>query len=39
MSNDIAKIKELHAAGKSIAEICKILDAHPKRVDYVINNE
>ena len=37
--NDIAKIKELHAAGKSIVEICQELDAHPKRVEYVINNE
>lgn len=36
---DIAKIKELHSAGKTLAEIVEILYIHPRRVDYVINNE
>ena len=32
------KIKELHQAGKSIAEIAEKLTVHPKHVDYVIKN-
>lgn len=32
------KIKELHQAGKSIADIAKELVVHPKHVDHVIKN-
>ena len=32
------KIKELHQAGKSIADIAKELVVHPGHVQHVINN-